>query len=104
MSYKIIPSNDHHINLDEFMDDIGEKIYSLIVENIAKHISIKLNVELFGFYTMQSKGLSDIKSFNTRNTTASTSTNPQTIIDEYVERIRTKMMDFLEKDSGKIIR
>jgi hypothetical protein len=42
------------VDLNEFIEEIREKMLNLIQENVEKHTTVKLNLELFGLYTLES--------------------------------------------------
>jgi hypothetical protein len=89
------------VDLNEFIEEIREKMINLIHENVEKHTTVKLNLELFGLYTLESQNLFDVKSFNTRNIIITLGSNWSNIIDDFKGVIENKMSEFLEKDSGK---
>jgi hypothetical protein len=89
------------VDLNEFIEEIREKMINLIQENVEKHTTVKLNLELFGLYTLESQNLFDVKSFNTRNIIITLGSNWSNIIEDFKGVIENKMSEFLEKDSGK---
>nr|XP_015840324.1 PREDICTED: uncharacterized protein LOC103313332 [Tribolium castaneum] len=98
-SYRICDEG-HYIDLNEFMDKIHNKLLRLIVSQIEKFSTIKINLELFGLYTIESKNIFDVKSFNTTNRIVTLGTNIRNMLHDFQEVISQKMMDFLERDSG----
>ncbi|XP_064215672.1 uncharacterized protein LOC135267339 [Tribolium castaneum] len=98
-SYRICDEGDY-IDLNEFMNKIHNKLLGLIVSQIEKFSTIKINLELFGMYTIESKNIFDVKSFNTTNRIVTLGTNIRNMLHDFQEVISQKMMDFLERDSG----
>lgn len=101
-SYKILTQREH-VDLETFMMELKEKTINLIRTNVKKFTLVKVNVELFGLYTIPEKNIFDIKSFNTKNKVITLSTNVEEVLRDFQEVIKQKMADFLECDSGKII-
>lgn len=99
MSYRATSEN-HHINVVEFMSEIKPKILPLILSQIGKFSSVKVNLELFGFFILESKGLEDIKSFNTVNQIATVARDLDDLYDDFTGILDEKVSEFQERESG----
>lgn len=101
ITYKI-SSNNHHINVENFLNEIKNKVLPLIENEVRKHVSIKLNLELFGMYYLDSKENHEMKSFNTRNEIVSMSSDLDHLYDDFVAKLDEKADIFQERDSGTL--
>lgn len=103
ISYRVSPVG-HHISYKEFFDEVADKIKYLIREEIRKHRSIKVNLELFGLFVHQVKELREIKSFNTANKILNEGSDLNSIYDDFAGNIESKAIEFQERESGKSIK
>lgn len=101
VSYRI-SSKGHHINLGDFADEIKDKVLETVQRDVQKLGSIKLNVELFGLYFLESQNMHDIKSFNTQNRIVTVSSDLTDLYENFMSAIGAKMSDFSERNSGTI--
>lgn len=85
------------------MLEIKETALNLITNQLMKLTSLKVNVELFGSYILPSKGLRDVKSFNTKNVIITEGSDISQIYDDFVGILDMKVSDFQEKESGNYI-
>lgn len=99
ISYKIT-SDNFHMDLKIFMDEIRQHILQVIGVQLEIYEAVKINFELFGIYLLQTKFLSETKSFQTRYVVVTSSSDLQMLLDEAVADIEHKMEIFLERDSG----
>ncbi|XP_071052136.1 uncharacterized protein [Onthophagus taurus] len=99
VSYRI-SEEGFFVDLDEFSHRIREKILNLIQSAIDIHRNVKLNMECFGLYFLQSKEDCEIKSFNTKNKVVSLASDLYKIYKEFIDEISSKMSEFQERDSG----
>lgn len=99
-SYRI-PALHQTLDYGMFMNEIKEKVLQLVTSSIYKHGSIKINVELFGYYYLKSSGEFSIKSFNTRNEIITVATNLDQKYDSLKDIVLNKAQEFNENKSGK---
>lgn len=91
-------TDEHHITLEEFMNDIRQNFLKLIQQELSKFLSIKCHVELFVSY---SKGdIQDVKSFIAPNQIVSLGSDLNSLFEQFTEVISEKIYDFEEKGSG----
>lgn len=90
----------HYIAIEDFMSDNYCSISTLLVKKLQEHISLKVNMELFAYYVIESKKLRELKSFQTAFEVVTRSTNLEDLITDFMENIKQKMLDFTERDSG----
>lgn len=83
------------------MNDIRPKFHQLIQEHLDKLITIKVNTELFGNYFLQTKDITDIKSFRTKNVVITKSMDLEQYYEDLIQVLNEKLTEFLERDSGK---
>lgn len=88
------------IDVVEFLQSATPKVVRLIESCMDKHGSLKINLELFGLYTLPSKDNTQIKSFNTSNSVVTIATNFEDIYKQMYDEILRKMDQFEEADSG----
>lgn len=84
----------------EFLQRTTPKIIHLIESTIDKHGSLKMNLELFGLYTLPSKDNRQIKSFITPNSIITITSDFESIYKHMCAEILDKMKQFEEADSG----
>lgn len=102
VSYKVTSENVH-INVIEFLNEIKEKIMSLLERQISKFNSVKVNFELFGYFILETKDLEDIKSFNTANEVVTFGTDLNQLYDQFSTILDEKASEFQERESGTSI-
>ncbi|XP_071055954.1 uncharacterized protein [Onthophagus taurus] len=98
-SYRITEPGKH-IDISEYSYKIREKVLSLLQRVIDIHCNIKVNMECFGIYFLNSKNDVEVKSFNTKNKIITSAINVYDVYEEFVDEIKTKMSEFQERDSG----
>ena len=101
VSYRVsVPR--HHIDLNDFNNDVREKILTLIESVRYAHNSVKVNLECFALYYLANHDDAEIKSFNTRNVIITSGVDLCEIYRNFSDEISAKMSEFQERDSGKI--
>lgn len=100
-SYKVTAKTPL-LDLAEFFIEVKEKLIQLIQQQLDKLTTLKVNLELFGLYTIEVKNMTEIKSFNTANKVITLGSALNEIIDDFQGIIDQKMADFLERDSGEL--
>lgn len=98
-TYRLIPEEDY-VNIRDFFESEGPKICDLLQKQLDEMITLKINLELYGLYTIEAKNLSDIKAFCTENKIVTRGTILEDILIEFRDEIYHKMEIFAEKDSG----
>lgn len=101
-SYRLTPSQSF-IDVESFMTNLKEKILQLVEQQCKRYRSVKLNCELFGLFYLDSKEVSDIKSFNTKNQVITVGTDLYEIFDVLTGNFNQKVSEFQERDSGWIL-
>ena len=99
VTYKVTASNVH-INVADFMNEIKDKIMPLWERQLAKFHSMKLNLELFGLFVLESRGLEDVKSFNTTNEVVTFGTDLNHLYEHFTTILAGKIQEFCELGSG----
>lgn len=82
------------------MADIKDKVLELIQNSLATFWTVKLHVELFGYYVLESQGLSDVKSFMTKNRVVTVSTVLTDLYDDFTAILDKRASEFDERESG----
>lgn len=100
VSYRVSGQPKHYVNVEEFADDVKERVMTLVDSILGVHDTIKMNLELFGLYYLMSKENVEIKSFNTRNKIINHGSDIYKMFEDYMNEIITKMSEFQERDSG----
>lgn len=62
----LLPSGDY-VHIEEYFDEVKPIFFNLFQDELIKHRSLKINLELFGQFVLQLKETVQTKSFNTRN-------------------------------------
>lgn len=101
-SYRI-HSENHHIDYVTFFSEIKHKILSLLEEVLGVHHAVKVNMEVFGRYILQTQETFDIKAFNTPNKILDRSMDLCSELDLLVDMMVTQTTEFQERDSGMCI-
>lgn len=83
------------------MNEVKQKVIELISKNVTKFTSIKVNLELFGSYILESQQIRDVKSFNTKNVIVTLGTNINEVLEDFTDIIDGKVSEFQERKSGK---
>lgn len=100
ISYRI-SSDRHHLDYEEFLNEIKVKVLQLMECEVIKQKSLKVNVEAFGRYIQQTQDLIDVKSFNTSNKVINEGVDLTEIYSDFVDIIKSKALEFEEGESGK---
>lgn len=99
-SYRI-KSDGIHLQLSDFCEEIGTTCRELIQEQLAEHISIKVNLELFAVFVQDVKQIHAIKSFQTPYAVVTQSTDFDEFYSESGNKLEQLLQEFLTRDSGK---
>lgn len=99
VTYMLLPSKNI-VDIDEFFNEVKPKFLNLITEQIEKHKSVKINIELFGQYFLQTKETLETKSFNTKNKIITSTSNLNVIFSEFLSVVKEKASIFAENGSG----
>lgn len=100
-SYRVI-SDKRCSDYDEFFSSIKNTIIQLLEEVQREHNMVKVNMEVFARYILQTQERLDIKSFNTINKIIDGSTDINAAYDSFVDLMKLQTTEFQERDSGKI--
>ncbi|XP_074026512.1 uncharacterized protein [Leptinotarsa decemlineata] len=83
-----------------FFNEIRQKVIELLESAIRVHKIIKVNMEVFGSYILQTQDLKETKSFNSQNRTVDQSTDLNSLFDGFRNGIIAQTTEFQERDSG----
>lgn len=100
ISYRV-HSEEKLTDFDEFFNRVKAKIISLLEDVIRVHKSIKVNMETFANFILQTRETSDVKAFNSCNRTLDESVDLDDVYQEFVDTMKSQTSEFEEKDSGK---
>lgn len=100
ISYKITTIK-RFVNLLQFQENVKEKVFKVIENEIKIHKAIKVNMELFGLYYLATSGNSEIKSHNTVFEVVTEATNLDKLYEKLLGIIHGKLDEFAERDSGE---
>ena len=99
-TYRLIESEDP-TNVKRFMDHLKEKFIKLMGDNIIYHQNVKVGVELFGRFLLQTSKAMEVKAFNIKFKTANENTDMEELYEQFVSIIDQKATEFAQKESGK---
>ena len=92
----------HYIDLNDFKNNIREKVLTLIQSIQHIHNSVKVNLECFALYYLTNRDDAEIKSFNTKNVIILSGADLYEIYEQFLNEIAAKMSEFQERDSGML--
>lgn len=98
-----ITATQPFITVTSFMNDVKDKVLNLVRSECDKHVSVKLNCELFGLFYLESKSITDTKSFNSKNEVVTCGTDLNEVYDTLIGHFDERISEFQEKDSGWIL-
>ncbi|KAB0801617.1 hypothetical protein PPYR_03803 [Photinus pyralis] len=99
ISYRMSPT-ETHVNVSDFMNDIKAKIVKVINDQLKRHNPLKINFELFGAYYLDTKNITDIKSFQSKYQVITISDPIEDLFQSLSEIVDRKNSEFQQKDSG----
>lgn len=100
-SYRI-SSSDSHTDLKLFFSDIKSSVLNVLEEMASIHRTLKVHMEVFASYYLETQEISSIKSFNTPNKIVDEGCDITEIYEEMVSVMVSKSSEFDEKDSGML--
>ncbi|XP_060520636.1 early growth response protein 1-like isoform X2 [Cylas formicarius] len=83
-----------------FLDHLRSKILTLVESNVRRYGNVKVGMELFGNFLLQTKEQEEVKSFNTKYRLVSGNTDLEELYVQFVDILATKASEFQERDSG----
>ncbi|XP_074034601.1 uncharacterized protein [Leptinotarsa decemlineata] len=83
-----------------FFNEIRQKVIELLESAIRIHKSIKVNMEVFGNYILQTQDSRDTKSFNSQNKIVGQSSDLNAVFDGFRDVLVAQTTEFQERDSG----
>ncbi|KAJ8949419.1 hypothetical protein NQ318_007519 [Aromia moschata] len=98
-SYRV-HSEHRYSDYKIFFESIKNKVIHLLSEAIKIHKAVKVNMELFGRYILQTQEIVDNKSFNTTNKVIDSAADLNDVFYVFVDIMTTQMSEFQERDSG----
>lgn len=102
VSYKVTATNVH-INVADFMNEIKGKITPLWERQLTKFHSMKVNLELFGIFVLETQGREDVKSFATTNEVVTFGTDLNHLYEHFTTVLAAKVAEFCEMGSGTLL-
>ena len=101
-SYRV-KSDKKHIDYVTFFDAIKLRVLKLLKVVLKAHNAIKVNVEAFATYALESQDVSEIKSFNSINRILDLSTDLDAVYVDIKDAVVSQTADFQHKDSGIVV-
>ncbi|CAH1101722.1 unnamed protein product [Psylliodes chrysocephalus] len=96
--------DEKHIDYVTFFDAIKLRVLKLLKVVLKAHNAIKVNVEAFATYALESQDVSEIKSFNSINRILDLSTDLDAVYVDFKDAVVSQTADFQHKDSGWTLR
>ena len=90
-------------NVKRFLTHLQAKVIRLVGRNVEKHVNLKIGMELFGRFLLQSNEEMEIKSFNSRFQMVSGDTDLEELFAQFRDILDKKATEFAEKESGVYI-
>lgn len=98
-SYRIVNQYEN-CSLISFINNIHEKIRSLITLSLKQHICVKINFEYFALFLMFKNDSQEMKSFFTKNYTLHQNYEYEPLISQVKNILTKKIEEFQDRDSG----
>ncbi|KAJ8937516.1 hypothetical protein NQ318_005472, partial [Aromia moschata] len=98
-SYRV-HSENRYSDYNMFFESIKNKVIHLLSEVIKIHNAVKVIMELFGRYILQTQKIVDNKSFNTANKVIDSAADLNDVFYVFVDLMTTQMSEFQKRDSG----
>ncbi|CAH1998580.1 unnamed protein product [Acanthoscelides obtectus] len=83
-----------------FFRNIQQNVLEVIEDKLRVYRALKVNMEVFGQYVLQSKDVVDIKSFDTTDTVIDMGVDLSNVYKQFTDEIISQSSEFEEKDSG----
>ncbi|XP_074036831.1 uncharacterized protein [Leptinotarsa decemlineata] len=99
VSYRV-DSQNRHIDYPTFFNELKQKVFKLLEEVLVIHKSVKVNMEVFGRYYLQTKENLEVKSFNSPNQVVDQSMDLNVIYNIFIDALTAQAMEFQHRDSG----
>ena len=90
-------------NVKRFLTHLQARVIRLVGKNVEKHMNLKIGMELFGRFLLQSNEEMEIKSFNSRFQMVSGDTDLEELFVQFRDILDKKASEFEEKESGVYI-
>ncbi|KAJ8938051.1 hypothetical protein NQ318_013959 [Aromia moschata] len=97
-SYRV-HSENRYSDYNIFFESIKNKVIHLLSE-VIKNNAVKVIMELFGRYILQTQKIVDNKSFNTANKVIDSAADLNDVFYVFVDLMTTQMSEFQKRDSG----
>ncbi|KAJ8953848.1 hypothetical protein NQ318_006699 [Aromia moschata] len=97
-SYRV-HSENRYSDYNMFFESIKNKVIHLLSEVIKIHNAVKVIMELFGRYILQTQKIVDNKSFNTANKVIDSAAGLNDVFYVFVDLMTTQMSEFQKRDS-----
>lgn len=98
-SYRIVDSSEN-CSIDSCLNNIRDKIKTLINTSLIKHTSLKVNFEYFALFLMIKNDSQEMKSFTTKNFTLHQNYEFDSLMSQVRNTLAKKIEEFQDRDSG----
>ncbi|XP_074026183.1 uncharacterized protein [Leptinotarsa decemlineata] len=99
VSYRV-DSQNHHMDYNTFFNELKQKVLKLLEEVLVIHKIVKVNMEVFGRYNLQTKEYCDVKAFNSSNQVIDQSNDLNVVYNNFADSLTAQAMEFQHRDSG----
>ncbi|CAG9769955.1 unnamed protein product [Ceutorhynchus assimilis] len=95
-----LPSKQDPTSVKEFLQHLQKKFIQLVGDMLNKFNHIKVGMELFGRFLLQTKEIEEVKSFNTKFTLVNEGADLEELFQQFSNILAKKCVEFQEKESG----
>ncbi|XP_074034146.1 uncharacterized protein [Leptinotarsa decemlineata] len=99
VSYRV-DSQNHYMDYNTFFNELKQKVLKLLEEVLVIHKIVKVNMEVFGRYNLQTKEYCDVKAFNSSNQVIDQSNDLNVVYNNFADSLTAQAMEFQHRDSG----
>lgn len=100
VTYRVNPGDNTNSTPEDFLQNITEEVIKLLVMNLSKHGSIKLNFELFANFQLPPSDKLEMKSFNSKYDTIFRNTDLLELYSKAQNALINKLSEFQHRESG----
>lgn len=102
INYRISDEPLEHVEIDDFLKTVKNKIFNLLDIGIEKHKALKVNFELFSLYTkyVEKNEENLIKSFNTKYRIINSGTDKSKMLEDVLQYLQVRSRCFKKNKSG----
>ncbi|XP_047985628.1 uncharacterized protein LOC125226449 [Leguminivora glycinivorella] len=100
VTYRLNATQNEYVTPETFLCDIKSNIMKVVEMSLREHKSIKINYELFVYFTLPHSGKQQLKSFNTKYDVIYENTNINELFENTIEHLKNKVIEFEHRESG----